>query len=387
MTILYVLDPATIGGATKAFLSLVKKIKSMGVTPIVCSSQYSALNVELESLGIQTIVTGHKEMITSKRKGGIRARLSNLKKFIKYIYFDYRAIKIVSHSVDMRTIDIIHTNSTRSDIGFFLARKYHKPHIVHIREFGDIDYQCYPLNPFYIKLYNKHSTSFICVSDAVRSHWIKKGIDENKAITIYDGIDFEKVAVSKDEAKFNQQLRLLMSGGIMPSKGQYLAIKAVGLLPDEVKKNITLSFIGWCTDKYKAELEDLSIKSKLINPVDFLGVRNDVLSMLNKYDVGLMCSKSEGFGLVTAEFMFARLGVIASNSGASPELIENGVSGLAFTSGNEKSLSESILKYYNDRSLLIKHSNAARERALENFTSQLNADNIYKKYMEVYSNH
>ena len=235
----------------------------------------------------------------------------------------------------------------------------------------------------YIKQYNKYSSLFICVSDAVRFHWGKKGIDSHKTVTIYDGIDYEKVPISQDVDKKCPMLKLLMSGGIMPSKGQYLAIKAIGLLPNDVKRNITIDLIGWGSERYLEELKRLSEKVGLVNPVQFLGARDDILSLLSNYHIGLMCSRSEGFGLVTAEFMFAKLGIIASNSGASPELIENGISGLTFQCENFQSLADRILLYYNNRNLIVKHSCKARERALSLFTSQLNAKKIYNRYCSI----
>jgi len=96
-----------------------------------------------------------------------------------------------------------------------------------------------------------------------------------------------------------------------------------------------------------------------------------------------MCSRSEGFGRVTAEYMHAQLGIIASDSGANPELIEDGVTGLLFKSGDAKSLADCIIRFYNNRELLIQLSHAAREKARREYTQHKNAENIYKIYQEI----
>lgn len=283
----------------------------------------------------------------------------------------------------MKEIDMIHTNSSRSDIGFFLSMLYHKPHVVHLREFGDLDYECYPLNPLWVHIYNIYSSRFICVSKAIQEHWVNKGIKRDKTTVIYNGINHERVSVSHDDSKCKNPMKIVMSGGVMKSKGQYLAIEALGELPSEVKHNVTLDFIGHYWDSYKAQLDDMIIRNKLQQQVQFLGARDDVLQLLKNYHVGLMCSRAEGFGRVTAEYMFAGLGVVASDSGANSELITNMIDGLLFYKDDSRSLSKAIEYYFYHREMLIKHANAARIKARRMFTAELYAERVCKIYQQI----
>ena len=173
-----------------------------------------------------------------------------------------------------------------------------------------------------------------------------------------------------------------MSGGILFNKGHHLAIEAIGMLPDDIKKNIFLTFIGWYDTYYKNYLDRVEAQSKLPNRIKYLGANENVLRELGKYQIGLMCSRAEGFGRVTAEFMHAQLGVIASDSGANPELIEDRKTGILFRNGDVKSLSDAIYRFYMDRELLIKCSNEALRRARHLFTAKKNADEIYSIYRE-----
>ena len=383
MRVLYILDPATIGGATKAFLTFVSILKNKGVIPIVCTANRTELNNELSSMDITNFPIWHNEMITTCTHNGVGKIICWSRRFLPYLIRDILAIIIIRQKINLKDIDIIHTNSTRSDVGFFLSKIFHKPHIIHIREFGDNDYGCKPLNPFWKLYYNKFSHKFLCVSKAVTNHWIAKGIDPSKCKLLYDGIAYENIPESSDESKFDERLRVVMSGSVLPTKGQYLAIKAIGSLPKEIKEHIFLDFIGWVTESERNKLISLSKDVKLVNPVRFWGARNDVLQLLKNYHIGLMCSKSEGFGLVTAEFMFAKLGIIASNTGASPELIEDNICGLNFEVGNYKSLAEKIQCYYFNGDLIVSHSIEAKKKALRLFKAQTNADGIYNTYIDV----
>ena len=325
----------------------------------------------------------HNEMITNCTRNGIGKIIWWSRRFLPYLIRDILAITIIHCKINIKDVDIIHTNSTRTDVGFFLSMIFHKPHIVHIREFGDNDYGCKPLNPFWKLYYNKFSHRFLCVSKAVMNHWIAKGIDQSKCKLLYDGIAYENIPESSDESKFDERLRVVMSGNVLPTKGQYLAIRAIGSLPKKIKEHISLDFIGWVTESERRNLISLSNEVELINPVRFWGARNDVLQLLKNYHVGLMCSKSEGFGLVTAEFMFAKLGIIASNTGANPELIEDKICGLNFEAENYESLAKKIQCYYFNRNLIVSHSTEARKKALHLFKAQVNADGIYNTYTDI----
>lgn len=384
MKILYILDPATIGGATNAFLTLVKELLQKGVEPIVCLSyDGNGVSEKLHSLNIPVYEIGHDEMITWLDKGnGWKSVKRFLKKFIKYVWHDIRAIKRISKEIDLKEIDLIHTNSSRSDVGFYLKMIYRIPHIVHFRESDNV---VRPLNPFYISIYNKFSDRFICVSESVRRYWVEQGIKEKKTKVVYDGIYGRDIIVSPSEAKKGVGLNIVMTGGICEMKGQYLSIEAMGKLPEGVRRNIHIDYYGWSSDYYINLLKDLAEQYGVSKEVSFCGIisRENVHGLLGSYQLGLMCSKTEGFGLVTAEYMFAQLGVIASDAGASPELITNGKTGLVFKSGDAQSLAEAILYYYNNREILIQHSIAAREDALMRFRADINAQSIYNQYLDV----
>ncbi len=384
MKVLYILDPATVGGATNAFLTLVKELLLKGVEPIVClSHDGDGVSDKLHSLNIPVYEIGHDEMITKLDKGnGWKTVKRVLKKFIKYVWHDIRAIKTIRKEIDLRGIDAIHTNSSRSDVGYYLNMIYGIPHFVHLRESDNV---VRPLNPFYISIYNKFADRFICVSESVRRYWVEEGIKEKKTRVVYDGIFYHDIRTSSSESKKGLGLSIVVTGAICEMKGQYLSIEALGMMPEETRRNIHIDYYGWSYDYYINSLKNLAERFGVLENVSFCGKisREKVHEQLGNYQLGLLCSKSEGFGLVTAEYMFAQLGVIVSDAGASPELVENGITGLVFKSEDAESLMKAIMFYYDNREALITHSVSGREAALCGFTSEINAENIYSQYKEL----
>lgn len=384
MRVLYILDPATVGGATNAFLTLIRELINKGVEPIVCMSRDGeGVSKELRSLNVPVYEIGHDEMITKLDKGnGWKSVKRNTKKFVKYVWHDIKAIKQIKKELDLKEIDVIHTNSSRSDVGFYLNMFYRIPHLVHLRESDNV---VRPLNPLYVPIYNRFADKFVCVSESVRDYWTAKGIKKSKTCVVYDGIYYQDINESGVETKMNNELKVIMTGAISELKGQDLSIKALGMIPKEIRRCIHVDYYGWTNDYYLNLLKNLAKQVGVLDNVSFMGKtsRENVHKLLGNYQLGLMCSKTEGFGLVTAEYMFAKLGVIASDAGASPELIKNGKTGLVFKSGDAESLKDAIVYYYTNRNVLVKHSVAAREDALLRFTSEINAANVYLRYEEL----
>ena len=161
---------------------------------------------------------------------------------------------------------------------------------------------------------------------------------------------------------------------------QHIAVQALGALPEEIRRYVTLDIIGWDDPVYRAKLERMIHALHLEQQVRFLGTRDDIGQLLAGYNIGLMCSKSEGFGRVTAEYMYAGLGVIAADTGASPELVCNGKTGLIYRRDDPKSLADRITQLYRDPALLGRLSRNAHRAAKRRFYAEIN----YQKTLEVY---
>ncbi len=382
LNILFINDPASVGGATKALIMLSQALKKYNCIITVCVSRTPEIERQLNSIGINTIETNHIPAMLSKPR---RTYRKICKMVIYYFLRKFvvlpMAVKKVEKAIDLSKIDIIHTNSARSDLGCLIAQKYSIPHIVHLREFGIEDYNCMFLRKGYFSYLNNHADCFISVSDAVKNSWIKKGIDKKKITTIYDGIDINEIIPKK---KYQSKcLKLVMAGGIFDTKGQHICIKALRALPSVIRKKVFLDIIGWENETYRKYLDNLIKKYDLQDNVRFLGVKDNIGKLLCDYDVGIMASKSEGFGLVTAEYMTAGLCVIASNSGANPELISNGINGMLFDRENYRELADHIKYLFIHREVLKNYALCGQKRAREIYTIDRNANEIYSFYNKI----
>ena len=116
-------------------------------------------------------------------------------------------------------------------------------------------------------------------------------------------------------------------------------------------------------------------KNNLEEQVYFKGYCNSIYDILNQYDVGLVCSKAEGFGRVTIEYMAAGLCCVASNSGANVEIIEKNEAGLLYNNSCE-SLVDVFRYLIDNRQCIEEYGKRAADVAREMYDINKNADKI-----------
>ena len=87
-------------------------------------------------------------------------------------------------------------------------------------------------------------------------------------------------------------------------------------------------------------IETLGLERQVIMP-GFLG---DIPSLMLALDLLVLPSNNEAFGIVLLEAMANSRVIVGSNSGAIPEIVRHGASGLLFAPGDSDSLAEALLR-------------------------------------------
>jgi L-malate glycosyltransferase len=97
--------------------------------------------------------------------------------------------------------------------------------------------------------------------------------------------------------------------------------------------------------------------------VRFVGIVEEVASLLAEADVLLLPSETESFGLVALEAMASGVPVVASRVGGLPEVVEHGVSGFLAPVGNVEAMAGHCLELIADCQTARRFCQAARARA------------------------
>ena len=376
-------------GSAKAAINLLKYANEHceDVRYTVLTQTKGAINDLCDELGIENYVTGHAYACVAPEGGRLKNTVKHLAKKALVTAKNTRAVSKIEKLVDLGAIDVIHTNIDRDIIGCTLAKKHAIPHVMHLREFATGHYNVEPLYEGQYEEYNRSVDRYIAISKAVGQNWQEIGLDADKIKVVYDGIDVERVQQREGaEAEEARKLRLVMCGDVSSLKGQDQAIRALALIKDaSVRKNITLDVFGEVHSEkaYMGDMQRIIEGAGLTGNVVFRGYSSQLATLLKEYDCGIICTRREGFGLATAEFMAAGLAVIASDTGANSELIEDGVCGIIYHYQDVADLSAKIETLYKDPAKLDSYGRGARRTVEEKFTIEANCIGILDVYREV----
>lgn len=381
MKILYFMNHVDQGGAALALYDLIKELKDNydDIVPIVVTGKKNGLNKMLEEIGVENYSAQYKNFMSSYKKPEwiYRVMLN-----VRYKMGQYCAIKRLEKIIDFSEIDIIHSNLNRIDIGAILAQKYKIPHIWHIREHGDgSDFKLTSVMRNPIRYMNSFNSYTIMISNSVEKVWELKGLNNKKMRLIYDGVRTELYNIETKQD--NRNLKMIFMGGYDKNKGQEDLIDALKTLPEDLKRLIQIDFFGNGSEKYIKYLKNKIYGNGLEKVMKINSYQHDIWKHISDYDIGLNCSHGEGFGRVTVEYMMAGLCPIASDRGATPEIIENGITGIIYDSSSSEELKNSIIWALNNRKAIRKMGIDASEFAKKEFSMSKHAREIRELYYEV----
>lgn len=359
------------GGASRSLISIIQRLKKeQNYEILTLVPKKGEISLCLEKLNIKVYIFDYKWSMS---------RL-NWKLYIKQILYPmlnrllfYRIYRKLKN----KKIDLIYTNTSVIEIGFYLANKLRCNHIYHVREFGKEDHGLEYLysNKYRKELLENPTTKIITISKALRKKY--ENIINKEVLTIYNGV--EDNFIEKDYNSISN-VNFVLIGSINKGKNQLEALKAGKKLLEKGIANFKINFVGPETIKYKKLLEDYIKENNLEENVFFHGEKcsQDTRKIINKSDVGLMLSLNEAFGRVTIEYMLGGLPVIASNIGANPELIEDEKNGYLYEIGNVDELSQKMEIFIKDSDKIENIGKMARKIASQKYTAEINYKNIKK---------
>lgn len=375
MTILYVAHYSRFYGANRSLLQLILHLREdYAVEPMVILPHEGPFTRELIKHNIPFKICKFHSWLNPKG--------TFFKSFIKSIVNIYHFSKIRNFIAHKHSFDIIHTNTSATELGSYLSSKLNVPHVWHMREYGEKDYGLkftYGLNYAATK-FNKAS-AVIAISKDIKEFY-SPYICSNNIQVIYNGVEPPK---EYPKNFYNGKLlKMTFVGSVSEAKNQLEAIKACQYLVNEKQfLNFELSIIGEGTSSYIDNIRKYVFDQNLEDYVKFIGYLPDVHEYLQVSDIGIVSSKSEAFGRVTVEYMMHKMPVIASNAGANPELISHGHTGYLYELGNYKELADYILLLGMNNEKVRFMGKEAYLHSTKFYSSHANATSIFKLYSKL----
>ena len=110
--------------------------------------------------------------------------------------------------------------------------------------------------------------------------------------------------------------------------------------------------------------------------IHFLGARKDARRLLGIMDIYAHPSNGEGLSIAVAEAMLARSAMIVADNGSLLEMIDDGLSGVVFRTGDADELAGKIVALAKDPKLRRRLGEAARQTALTRFSPEHFAEHL-----------
>lgn len=381
MKIIFIANRCEIGGAHKALentlINLSKRHSIVLLTPNKNSKWFDfCIKYNIKCIYIKYYEVGYAFNIPNVRK---IIKFCFLPLFFILNRLNFFNAKKLNKIINICEFDYIHTNTNRDDFGILLSKIYGIKHIMQLREF---DTEFFKIKYLKNKIYNyfgNNTFMFISVSDAVKENYVKKGINPNKIITVYDSIDSSQIKI-KSSYNIDNIYKIVMVSNICEEKGQKKVIDAINSLKN--KKRIRFDIFGTGSQEYINYLKKYIKKENLEDIVFFNGYDNEIKCKLYNYDIAVMCSKTDGFGLVTVEYMLAGLPVLIPDTGANREIVSDYKTGFIFDYNSAESLKDKLeyMLFNYDETITV------AKRGRKSSIARFGVNNYIKSLEKIYEN-
>lgn len=234
------------------------------------------------------------------------------------------------------------------------------------------------------KLLSPTTDKIVCISKAEKASALREKIaEENKLELIPNGIDIALVRNAKPKSRkelgIDEDAFVVgMIGRLSPQKAPDIFIKAAKLIHDDIQ-NSAYIIVG------NGEETDSVVSYAKENGLNLVvtGWTDEPYSYLKNFDVALLLSRWEGFGLAIVEYMAAEKNVIATNIDAIPTLIDDGIDGLLVKVDSPEDVKEKVLWLYNHPKEAAEMRKTALEKVLKNYDVSRVVDQHVKMFEEL----
>jgi glycosyltransferase involved in cell wall biosynthesis len=234
-------------------------------------------------------------------------------------------------------------------------------------------------------------TRVLAISNFVKRELTNRGIQAERITVRHLGIDEKRFHPDplarerwlSDYAIAPDELLLSIVAVLRAFKNADTLLRAAALLR---QRGVRFRLVVAGDGSLLPELQELSKRLGIEENVHWLGYCTDPTTLLQASDVFILPSVGEAFGLVLPEAMACGVPVVGSRSGAIPELIEEGKTGLLATPGDEVSFADALETLARDEQLRKRMGRNGLARVHEKFTVDRDVAETMRIYESLWSN-
>lgn len=361
--IAYIIDELNIGGTEKQLVSTIELLdKNKFEILLIClrpSQYFSKIDLQCKKilLDVSSLISINGALTFFSLVSCLRKHEVDI---VQTYFFDANVLGILAAKLS----GVKRIISCRRDMGFWYTPKL----------------------LFVLRRLNKLADRFLVNSYAIKENITKyELIPDHKIDVIHNGIDLKPfqnkydAAIIKNKFGINHGESVV---GIVANLNR--KVKRVDLFihaaKNVLRKNKKVSFIivgdGHLRCELESQAENLGLKDKIY----FVGQKQDVTPYLSIFNIGVICSDSEGFSNSILEYMASAIPVIATDVGGNKEVIEDGVNGFLVPHGNYKAMADKICNILQDRKTYMQMSKNARSLITKEYDWSIKIKEIQSYY-------
>jgi glycosyltransferase involved in cell wall biosynthesis len=294
-------------------------------------------------------------------------------------YFDFKMKSKLEELVDSKGVNLVHTHQTsllgsispwlwkRRSVALLASR-----HIMNNHDKRDF---------FHRAIYSRLDGLVVMSQTLKRNVLDTHPLQERKVRVVNLGLDFDafdpdKVDVKAQRARWNADSDTVvigLVGRLDPAKGQDTFIKAAAGLLKSQREGEKFKFVlvgeetRGAEQGYLEELQQMVQQFRLGDHVVFAGFQENIPEIMGAFDIFVMPSHREAFGLVAIEAMAMECPIVISSGGSSEEIVGQEQFGLTMRPNDAFDLQRQLRQLLDNPMQRVQMGRAAREHVKQNY--------------------
>lgn len=289
---------------------------------------------------------------------------------LKMVIMDYQADVLFTHGFNGAIISLIEKWFCRIHVPIVLT--YHGAYHAPTKKKKLVEGIYNGLTHF---IYKHIAKKTICVAEYSRQYLLKKGIPNNRLVTVHNGIKDIEVCDNSPVRMNPDMINILTASRIDKVKGLYDMLDAIEILH---KRGVKFHYYMVGEGPELNKLKMICKQKGLEQYVSFEGFQSNVPQWLDAADIFALPSLYEYHSIAILEAMRAGKAIVATTVGGNGESIDDMKQGILVPPSNPVAFADGLERIVKDESLRTKISAAARERFLCEFTEDAMKRNLIK---------
>ncbi|HBI17097.1 MAG: Glycosyltransferase [Candidatus Moranbacteria bacterium GW2011_GWF2_34_56] len=365
------------GGAANATLCILKEYSKIDDLKVDLITASLSDKYEIEKIGEN--ITIHRLPI-GKNKSNLHFQSQK-----DLIIYSWKAFLFTKKLTKENKYDLTHSffSVPCGAVSWWLKMTQKIPYVISLRGSDVPGYSdrfkfiYFVLKPF-IRMIWKKSSAVVSNSQGLKELALKTSQNQ-KVDIIFNGIDINDFYPEKSIQRNDKFIITLGGTRITERKGINYLIQALSLLVSKYP-NIFLRLVGEGNEK--ENLISLTKELKLDNFVEFVGLipREKIAPYYQEAKLFVLPSLNEGMSNAMLEALATGLPIVATETGGTTELVEDGINGLIVKMKDSKDLADKIEMIIKDEKLRVRMGEESRKKA-----EQMSWENVAKKYYDLYT--